>query len=49
MNELPVVGSIPWEGVGRGICDWHCRKPLPATSQPAAPLPKEGVIALIIR
>gem|GEM_PF-5542042 len=37
---MAVCDSLPWEGVGRGLA----YKPLPANSQAAAPLPKEGIM-----
>ena len=37
-----VCDSLPWEGGGRGFCISKVNKPLPATTQSYAPLPKEG-------
>jgi len=54
-KEQGVVGFPPcssakataargWEGVGRGFSRYALAyKPLPANSQPAAPLPEEGI------
>jgi len=37
--------SLPWEGQGGVPQRCTAAKPLPATSQAAAPFPREGVLA----